>query len=217
MTPDDDRRTSLWPDAPRLDLTTHRAVLVTQRMEAGEFFGFETRNRYRIVGADGLSIGHAAEPRDGAIGFLARQFLGHWRSFDIRFFDVLRRPVMLAHHPFRFYFTRLDVHEATGGRIGGVEKRFGILSKRLAVEDARGRVILEVSSPLWRIWTFPFMAGGRQRAKVAKRWSGGFSEVLTDRDDFLVEFTDPTLTNSERLLVLAAAIHIDLTWFERKR
>ena len=64
---------------------------------------------------------------------------------------------------------------------------------------------------------FPFMAGGRQRAKVAKRWSGGFSEVLTDRDDFLVEFTDPTLTNSERLLVLAAAIHIDLTWFERKR
>lgn len=205
------------PFAPRLDLTPYKTVYVTQRYEAGEFLGFETRNRYRITDGEGLTIGHAAEPRDGAVGFLARQFLGHWRSFDIRFFNVLRQPVMIAHHPFRFYFTRLDLYDNGRTRIGGVGKRFGILSKRLAVEDARGRVTMEVSSPLWRIWTFRFMAGDRQRAVVAKRWSGGFSEVLTDRDDFRVEFTDPTLTNAERLQLLAAAVYVDLTWFERKR
>ncbi len=215
--PDTRPEPPLNPFAPRLDLTGHKAVYVTQRYEAGEFLGFETRNRYRITDGQGLTIGHAAEPRDGAVGFLARQFLGHWRGFDIRFFNVLRQPVMIAHHPFRFYFTRLDLYDNSRNRIGGVEKRFGILSKRMVVEDAQGRVRLEVSSPLWRIWTFQFMAQGRERAKVAKRWSGGFSEVLTDRDDFRVEFTDPTLTNAERLQLLAAAIYIDLTWFERKR
>ncbi|MEN9316702.1 MAG: hypothetical protein RIS35_3095 [Pseudomonadota bacterium] len=207
----------LMPYAPRIDLTGYTVLLVTQRFEAGEFLGFETRNRYRIFDRDGLLVGYAAEPRDGAVGFLARQFLGHWRSFDLQFFNVLRRPAMLAHHPFRFYFTRLDLYDATGGRIGGIERRFGLLSKRLVIEDAGGRVVMEVCSPIWRLWTFPFMAGGRQRAKVSKRWSGGFSELVTDRDDFLVEFTDPRLTNAERLLVLTAAIYIDLTWFERKR
>lgn len=205
------------PHVPRLDLTGRPSLLLSQRFEAGEFLGFETRNRYRIVDADGLAIGQVAEPGDGALGFLARQFAGHWRSFDLHFLDALRRRVMTASHPFRLYFTRLDLFDANGRRIGGVEKRFGILYRRFVVEDARGRILMTVSTPIWRLWTFPLISDGRLVAKIAKRWSGAFSEALSDRDDFSVTFVDPALTHDQRMLVLAAAVYADLTWFERKR
>ena len=84
------------------------------------------------------------------------------------------------------------------------------------MEDAQGRVILEVSSPIWRIWTFEFRRQGKVVAAVKKRWSGALSEIFTDRDNFLVEFSPGLPIEEERALVLAAAIFIDLQYFEAK-
>ena len=155
------------------------------------------------------------------MGFLLRQFLGHWRTFDIHFFDNARREVFLAAHPFRLYFTRLNVFESEriDGKqrlLGVVEKRFSLLAKRFAVANDRGVVIMEMKSPLWKFWTFPFVSRGRVVACVNKKWSGALSELFTDRDNFQVEFRSRALSNDERRVVLAAAIYVDLTYFEKK-
>lgn len=75
---------------------------------------------------------------------------------------------------------------------------------------------LEVSSPLWHIWTFTFTRQGRRVAEVKKKWAGLLAEGLTDKDNFTVEFGDPTVTGGERMLMLASAVFIDLLYFERK-
>jgi uncharacterized protein YxjI len=155
------------------------------------------------------------------MGFLARQVLGHWRRFDIHFYDNARQEVFHASHPFRFYFTRLDVFDsrAVQGKqrlIGAIEKRFSILTKRFGVENDRGAVTMEVKSPFWKLWTFPFVSEGRVVASVNKKWSGALTELFTDRDNFQVEFRSRALSNDERMVVLAAAIYVDLTYFERK-
>jgi uncharacterized protein YxjI len=75
---------------------------------------------------------------------------------------------------------------------------------------------MEVASPFWRIWTFPFVAGGREVARVSKKWAGLLSEAFLDKDNFAVELLDDTLGETERALVLAAAVFIDLQYFERK-
>ena len=84
--------------------------------------------------------------------------------------------------------------------------------------DANGRVIMQVASPFWRLWTFPFVAvtSGREVARVSKKWAGLLTEVLMDKDNFAVEFLEAELGENERTLVLAAAIYIDLQYFERK-
>ncbi len=198
------------------DLTQHSKLLVKQVHELGEWVGFETRNKYRIQDELQRPVGFAAEQQKGIFGFLMRQFLGHWRSFEIQIFDMQRQPVLVARHPFRFLFQRLEVHTPEGERIGAIQQRFSILSKRFDVEDERGRVSMRVSSPLWKIWSFPFVRFGKELAVVKKNWSGLLSEVLTDRDDFVVEYFDSGLSHSERALVLAAAIFVDLQYFERK-
>ena len=197
-------------------LADQHRMYVQQVFEMAELFGLETRNKYRIRDENGRDLLYAAEQQKGVLGFLFRQLFGHWRSFEVHFFDAARQPVMRGIHPFRFFFQCLELRSRDDRLIGTIERQFSIFTKRFHVHDAQGRVVLEVTSPLWKVWTFPFMRGGREQARIAKKWSGLGSELFTDRDNFLVEYLERSLTEDERALVLAAAIYIDLMYFEVK-
>lgn len=197
-------------------LLVTRTVLVQQRLEPWEWAaGFETRNKYALADERGAPLAFAAEQQKGVGGFLLRQALGHWRSFEIHLFDPSRRLALRVLHPFRFFFQRLEVQDESGRRLGAVQQRFALFSKAFDVQDAGGRVVLEVRSPFWRLWTFAFRRRGAEVARVEKRWSGILAEAFTDRDTFRVSF-GPSATAAERLLVLAASLFVDLVYFERK-
>jgi len=198
------------------NLMALKNIFVKQTHEIGEWIGFETRNKYQIQDEQGRTIGFAAEQQKGIFGFLLRQFVGHWRTFEIHIFNDVRQKLWVAKHPFRFFFQRLELNDASGKFLGAIQRRFAILSKRFDVEDAQGRVILKVRSPIWKIWTFPFLRDGREVAVIRKKWSGILSEALTDRDNFMIEFKDDKLNQNERSLMLAASLFIDLLYFERK-
>jgi uncharacterized protein YxjI len=200
-----------------IPLQEHKNLFVKQVREIGEWIGFETRNKYAIYDSNQTQIAFAAEQSKGILGFLLRQYLGHWRRFDVFFFNNERKLFMTAHHPFRWFFSRVEVKDHEGRYLGAIQKRFAILTKRFDVESSKGLVIMEVASPIWKIWTFLFKHQGKQIAAVHKKWSGVFSEVFTDRDNFMVEFGNQDLTPDERKLVLASAVFIDLLYFEAKR
>ncbi|MFN8847145.1 MAG: phospholipid scramblase-related protein, partial [Bdellovibrionales bacterium] len=101
-----------------IKLDNMKSIFVHQVHELGEWFGFETRNKYEIFDENKNSIGFAAEQSKGFWGFLARQFLGHWRSFEIHFFSSQRQLAFIAHHPFRWYFQRLEVKDSQGQTLG---------------------------------------------------------------------------------------------------
>jgi uncharacterized protein YxjI len=191
-------------------------LMVRQRRELAELFGFETRNKYAITLPDGRDIGFAAEQQKGLFGAVMRQLLGHWRTFEIHLFDSARQLALRAVHPFRFFFQRLEVYSATGQLLGALQQRFALLSKRFDVLDAHGRVLMSVRSPFWRLWSFPFEKAGREVAVVEKKWTGLLAEVFTDKDTFRVGLSDSSLSAQERQLVLAASLFVDLQYFEHK-
>jgi uncharacterized protein YxjI len=203
-------------DITSLGLTKMSSLQVKQIREMAELLGFETRNKYQISDENGQPIGFAAEQQKGFWGFIFRMFLGHWRRFSLHIFDSQRNLVMQAEHPFRFIFQRLEIKAADGRALGNIQQRFAIFSKRFDLEDTNGRLNLEVSSPLWKLWAFEFKRQGKVVAAVKKRWSGALSEIFTDRDNFLVEYSLSLPSQEERALVLAAAIFIDLQYFEAK-
>jgi hypothetical protein len=190
-------------------------IMIVQKRELAELFGLETRNKYSIE-VNGAPFAFAAEQGKGGLAFLARMFVGHWRSFEIHFFDNARQLVLRAVHPFRFFFQRLEVSAADGRPLGAIQQRWGILYKKFDVVDPGGRVLLTVSSPLWRPWTFAFERDGQELARVEKKWSSMLQEVFTDADRFRVMFQSHQLGLDERSLVLAAGIFIDLQYFEQK-
>lgn len=190
-------------------------IQVVQRKELAELIGIETRNKYSIE-SDGVAFAFAAEQGKGGLAFLARMVLGHWRTFEIHFFDAARNLVLRAVHPFRFVFQRLEVSDVQGRPIGIIQQRFSLFFKRFDVLDASGRVLLSVRSPLWRPWTFSLTRYDQEVARIEKKWGGFIQEAFTDADRFRILFLAPDLGLDERTLVLAGAVFVDLMYFERK-
>lgn len=204
------------PPPASLDVSLFPHLFVQQKHELGEWFGFETRNKYQISDSNGNPIAFAAEQSKGFLGFIMRQFFGHWRTLEIHFFDNHRKEILKARQPFRWWFKRFEVFTPDHKFLGAIQQRFSVLTKRFDVENHREQPILEVASPIWKLWTFPFLQNGKEVASIKKKWSGLFSEAFTDRDNFMVEFGVSDLRNEEKLIILAAAIFVDLNYFEKK-
>ncbi len=198
-------------------LTQEAELWIKQRKELAELIGFESRNKYEIANAAGQPLAYAAEQSKGALAMISRQLLGHWRTFEITIFDASRNPLLKVVHPHRWIFQRIEIADIkTNQQLGAVQQRFAVFSKRFDVEDPQGRVLLTVSSPIWKIWTFQFERNGQPVALVQKKWGGLIKEALTDADKFRVGFTDTSLDAATRILILAAALFIDLQYFEKK-
>ena len=202
----------------RMNLLNMSQLIVRQRKEFAELFGFETRNKYEILNESGEVIGFCAEQQKGILGFLFRQFLGHWRSFELHFFDIERNIFLTSRHPFRFFFQEFEIINNQNQSIGSVKQRWGILVKKFDVYNSHQQVIMQMRSGLFQFWTFPFYSAtqGIERAVVKKKWSGLLKEMFLDADNFMVHFNDGTLTQEERSLILAASVFTDLQYFEKK-
>jgi uncharacterized protein YxjI len=202
-------------------LQSGRTIEIQQRHELAELFGFETRNKYEIRDEGGRPIGFAAEQQKGFWNFIVRQFFGHWRLFDILFFDLDKRPILQVKNRFRWLFQYVEVtyiHSdgRSGESLGALEQRFAIFSKRFDVQDENGRAVMQMRSPIWRIWTFTFFKNDQPVAVIEKKWAGLLSEAFTDRDRFRLKFDSPNFSEKERWLLLAASLFVDLNYFENK-
>lgn len=193
--------------------------LVHQVYEVAEHFGYETRNKYQILDKTNTQIFYVAEQQKGLLGFLFRQSLGHWRRYSLNFYDSNRNKLFEAKHPFTFFFQRLDLFDGRGQLVGRFQQRFGLLRYRFQVSDHRGQVVFQMRTGIrwFLLWSFPFYKNSRHVATVDKKFSGIFTEFYTDKDNFLVSFKAKDLNFTERLLVLASSIFIDLMYFETKK
>jgi len=203
-------------DSLSVVLSNHSNLHIKQIREVAELFGFETRNQYHFLSPGGEVVLRAAEKSKGFLGWVARQFLGHWRPFEIAVADPAQNLVLNLKHPFRIFFQRLEVYSADGKYLGGLQQRFAILKKRFDVQDSSGNTLLEMTSAFWKPWTFPFISHGKQVALIKKKWSGLLKEGFTDADNFTLDFESAQLSLAERILILSSSLFIDLQYFEKK-
>ena len=196
-------------------LKNESLVKIFQRKEMAELLGVESRNKYEVQTKDAKSIGFVAEQGKGAMDFVMRNFLGHWRTFELYIFNSDRKQVAKVTNPFRFYFRELNLTNEAGEQIGQIKKKFALVNKKFSLSLPGGEKY-SVSSPFWRIWTFPVKRDGKKVAEIRKVWSGAVKEIFTDSDNFEIEFIDPSLSLQAKNLLLAAGVYVDLIYFEKK-
>ena len=160
-----------------MNLQNTHQVLVVQRREWAELFGFETRNKYEIFNQSEERIGFAAEQQKGFLGLLFRQLLGHWRSFEVHFFNEQRQQVMVSRHPFRFFFQEFHIFNQQGRQIGRCEQRFGIFTKKFDVYNENDQLTLVMRSGFFIFWSETLR--GRQFKRYARQVFCGFFKRIS--------------------------------------
>lgn len=202
-------------------LTQQEQLYVQQVFEPFEHLSFETRNKYRIFNNSHKEIFYVAEQQKGILGFLFRQWLGHsHRSFHLHFFNPNREVMYEVKHPFRLFFQELTVFDSKGRLLGGMKQRFTLFRHRFDILDKNGNTRIGVKTKMhlfFPVWKFPFVKNNRHVATVNKKFSGLLTELMTDKDNFQLTIQTEQVSKTERVLILASAIFIDIRYFEHKR
>ena len=202
------------------DLVEHaNQYFIRQKKEWTEILiDFETRNQYQVLDEDQNEVGTISEVSSGIGGFMKRNVFGSHRSLDVRVHDADGSAVVRLARPFFWLFSSLDVLAEGGAKLGTVERRFGLIRKKYDLLDEHGHCFAKISSPLWRLWTFPAeheREGGT--AEVSKKRGGALREIFADADTFRVAIESGTWTATERWVLFAAAISIDFDFFENNQ
>ena len=193
-------------------LETLESLMVRQQVELLQvFIGLETQNRYKILDNAGNEILFAYEES----GFLGRQFLGGHRPLTIKIIDGEGNLQLIARRKFFWFFSHLELLSPEGAGLVRLQRRFKLIGRRFDLFDDQGK-IGSVEGPMLRPNTFWIKRDGVELAKITKKWSGIVREAFTAADNFSAEFTDPSLSESHRWLVLGAAFAIDLDFFENR-
>ena len=193
-------------------------VFIRQRKEWVEILvDWETKNQYEILDAEGNELGSVVEKAGGLFDAMRRGFLRSHRPLEIGVFDRTRAQVLSLARPFFFLFSSLSVSGPHGAAIGRVERRFGVLYKRYDLLDSLGHRFAQISSPRWRLWTFPIEGANGIKANISKKWGGGLREIFSDADTFRIEFGLGGWSEEQRAVILAAAIAIDFDFFENNQ
>ena len=193
-------------------LESYESLTVRQQVEPLQVFtGLETENRYKILDPAGDEILFAYEES----GFMGRQFLGGHRPLTLKIIDAGGKGQLIGSRKFFWFFSHLDFFGPDDRPLGRMQRRLKLVGRRFDLFDDQGQVGV-IEGPLFRPNTFWVRRSGEDLAKITKRWSGLSREMFTAADTFQVEFTDPSLSESMRLLTLGVAFAIDLDFFERR-
>ncbi|MCA9711120.1 MAG: hypothetical protein KDK70_35085 [Myxococcales bacterium] len=192
--------------APRLVVRQHKEMLEI-------FTDLETKNRYSVELPDGQLALYAAELGGGAMDFLTRSFLKARRPFTMRLTDAAGNVQLTLRRPWTWFFSELHVSDGAGQRVGMIDQKFALFSRRFVVTDPAGTELAQLHGPFFRPWTFRILVGGQEVGKITKKWSGLLKEAFSDADNFGVELSDG-MSPALRTLALAATFLIDFLYFE---
>jgi uncharacterized protein YxjI len=190
-------------------------LFIRQKREMAEILiGFETKNQYAIMDEDKNVIGAFAEQADGIFDWILRTIFRSHRPLQVHVADQSAQVLLHLSRKFFFFFSDLYIHDQKNQAVGSVHRRFAIIYKKYDLRDSTGQTFATISSPIWRLWTFPiFDQMGQQRGAISKKWGGALREMFTDADTYLVDFGQQWRTE-QRTVIFAAAICIDFDFFE---
>jgi len=193
-----------------------QGLTIKQQKEWGEILtGWETKNRYRVLGDAGEQIFMAGEVGGGIGAVLLRGFLQAKRPFEMQIKSAEGDTVMELKRPWRWFFSTLHIFGGSGQLLGTIQQRFKIFGRLYEIQGPSGEVLATIEGPFLKPWTFNVNRDGREVGKILKKWSGFGKEVFTDADSFRVEFglgMEPRL----RPLLMGATFLIDFVHFENR-
>jgi uncharacterized protein YxjI len=181
----------------------------------------DARNVYVVYDETGAPKLNVEEQGSGIGSFMKRLFLQYMRPFTSKVEDLSTggTHVLTLRRPFRFIFHRLEVMDASGTKLGAIQRKWTWFRREYVVEGPEGQEVARLFGPFFRPWTFKVLLPGgdstREVGLIQKKWSGLLKEAFTQADNFWVDFgsvDDPQL----RALLFSATALIDIVHFERR-
>ena len=197
-------------------------VNTTQFFEANNYFidekvnFFKFENTYKVFDDKGLNIGSVKQRLTFGQKLLRLLFNKAMLPFKLEIKDI--NGVLLASisRGWTFFISKIVVSSGDSRTIGTVRQKFKIFKPTFRIFNHEEKQIAEITGD-WKAWKFVIKdASGSQIGTISKKWAGVLQEVFTTADKYLVNI-DPSYANMmNKIVILSAAITIDMVLKESK-
>lgn len=201
------------------NLATARKIQINQQANLGlEYLVNMGGNKYEIRDDKESPLGYATQESVYSFSWVPFSLMNTF-EYNMRIFDLAGKPLFETHSPtcwFLYWKRRLTVQLSNGRPLGYIQRRFSLINRRFDLYDENGRIFGKIVAPIWAPWTFPVYQRGRKLATIAKLWSGLLKETFTKADHFSVTYHSASIKPELKSVLIAGALFIDLTYFEKK-
>jgi uncharacterized protein YxjI len=192
-------------------------LVVSQEVEWSQVLvGWNARNHYAVRDLNYRLVVYVGEAGEGWGDALLRNY---WPFRRVRLEAMTPSGIvaMAVTRSWRWWMARLEVQAWDGRQMGVIQQRWRWLRRAFDVLDPGGETLATIEGQIWHPWTYRITAKGVEVAVIRKRWSGWAKQVLTNADDFGIQFL-PALTDGPmRQLLLAATLAIDLVAYDNRQ
>ena len=195
-------------------LKSMRGVEIHQTRDLVEgFIGFERKNHYAMHPVGSTDTWHAFETGRRNLSWLWRNLFGSLHRTEIQISDPYRNMIMRVVRRVRLFFGQCDLFSRDGKKLGTVSRVFAPFNRWFVIRNALGIRVMRIKGPVFSPWTFIVFSGGKEVARIQKKWSGWFTEGISDADRYSLRFSGVMDVTSKQLL-MGAAFLIDYMYFE---
>jgi hypothetical protein len=207
----DDLQTAAEPTS----LTEAEDLVLTQEGGLGQVLEGTMRREYLINSRAGKELGAIRQNVSDAIANLGRRPFSEL-VIDYRVFsDMTSVAVFRCTEGLRG--TRLDVLDASGGQLGHVTWKPGLIRPSFRVVSTFDRGALDIKTPFFKPWTLEIVSDiGDTIGTISRGWSG-LGGFLTGGNRMRIQVEPGRTSEHQRFCLLAAALLADLMAEDKRR
>ena len=167
-------------------------------------------NQYKIFNNQGQQIAKVNQ-RLGLGEKILRLFVGKKiLPFRLDICDTEDKVISSVVRGLTLWMSKIEVQDSEGRTIGFIKQQFRILNQAFLVFDNSENQIATITGD-WSSWNFEIQNNQNQEiGTVSKKWAGGLKEIFTDADKYQVMINPEYAEDTNKIIILSAAITIDM-------
>ncbi|MGL4632049.1 MAG: LURP-one-related/scramblase family protein [Leadbetterella sp.] len=190
--------------------------------EGNEFFidekvnMFKFENEYKVFDEFGLQKGSIKQKITAGQKFLRLIISKAVQPFKLEITDADSIPLATITRGWTFWMSKIAVTDESGNQIGSIQQKFQFLKPKFIIQDGNGNQIAEIKGD-WKAWNFTITdPSGGQIGVISKKWAGAMKEIFTSADKYNVSILPAVLEDQNKIVIVSAAITIDMVLKESK-
>lgn len=178
------------------------------------YFKFETE--YKVFGDDGNQIG-AIKQRVSTGHKMLRLVLNKaMLPFLLHIVDMQGNTLAIIKRGWTFFMSEIVILNGQHEMIGFIKQKWSFFKPTFHIMSANRSKIAEIKGD-WKGWNFVISEpNGQPIGTISKKWAGAMKEIFTTADKYNVSIKEEYKENTDKIVVVATAITIDMVLKESK-
>jgi len=177
---------------------------------------FKFENQYKVFNDNGENIGSINQRLSTGQKALRLLLNKAMLPFRLEIKDSNGMLIASISRGWTFWMSNIIISSGDNQQIGSIRQKFKFFKPTFLIFNHQQTQVAEIAGD-WKAWNFVINnENGGSIGAITKKWAGAMKEIFTSADKYLVNI-DPSYSNMmNKVIILSAAITIDMVLKESK-